>query len=101
MALGSLWSGGAIAASVAVKAGTQIPLVGIAQSDSGAGSLAAAGGAAGAAATAAGVAGTFVLGPLAALGAGYLGWGTSIARPARSRATCGSRWPRCGPTWRR
>jgi len=74
IALGSLWSGGAIAASVAVKAGTQVPLVSIAQGASGAGSLAAAGGAAGAAATAAGVAGTFVLGPLAALGAGYLGW---------------------------
>jgi hypothetical protein len=71
--LGSLLSGGAIAASVAAKAGTQVPLVAVAGGVGQAGPLVSAGAAAGTAATVAGAAGTFVLAPLAAAGAMYLG----------------------------
>lgn len=72
--LGSAWSGASILGGVGTKVGVQIPLVGVAHGVGGAADVAASSAAAGVAATAAGMAGSLVLGPLAGLGAAYLGY---------------------------
>ncbi len=71
--LGSLLSGGAIAASVVAKMGLQVPLAVAAGGAGQIGTLAGTSAVAGTAATVAGIAGSLVLAPAAGLGAVYLG----------------------------